>query len=142
MDHRPGWDSYFLDMAELVATRSADPETQHGCVLVDEDHRVVSTGYNGPIQGVPNDTVPTHRPEKYRWLIHAEDNAVLFARRDLRGATAYVTGHPCAACFRRLLQAGIKRIVHRGRKTQSIDPGDLEACRRMADACGVVVEQK
>src|SRR5512146_3414705 len=62
---RPGWDEYFLDLAEQVSRRSPDPSTKHGCVLVDRDRRVVSTGYNGPVAGLPNDLVPVTRPEKY-----------------------------------------------------------------------------
>lgn len=137
---RPDWDRYFLDMAEAVSRRSPDPSTRHGCVLVDADRRVVSTGYNGPVAGLPNDLVPVGRPAKYDWFIHAEDNAVCFARCDLRGATAYVTGPPCAACFRRLLQVGVRRIVHAGRHTHSISDAEREACRRMAAALDVQVE--
>jgi len=134
---RPGWDEYFLAIAEVVSRRSPDPSTRHGCVLVDRDRRVISTGYNGPVAGLPNDMVPLTRPEKYDWFIHAEDNAVAFARCDLRGASAYVTGAPCAACFRRLLQVGIRRIVHGGRRSACITTAEEDACRRMAAAMGV-----
>lgn len=136
---RPSWDEYFLDLAEQVSRRSPDPSTRHGCVLVDQDHRVISTGYNGPVSGLPNELVPLTRPEKYDWFIHAEDNAVAFARCDLRGATAYVTGQPCSACFRRLLQVGIKRIVYASRQSACITPQETEACRIMADALKVQI---
>jgi dCMP deaminase len=129
---RPSWDEYFLVIAEQVSRRSPDPNTHHGCVLVDSDNRVISTGYNGPVGGLPNDVVPLTRPEKYDWFIHAEDNAVAFARCDLRGSTAYVTGMPCAACFRRLLQVGVKRIVHAGRSSACISGPEAEACMTMA----------
>ena len=134
---RPTWDEYFLDLAEQVSRRSPDPDTKHGCVLVDADHRVISTGYNGPVSGLPNDTVPLTRPDKYDWFIHAEDNAVAFARCDLRGATAYITGPPCAACFRRLLQVGIRRIVHASRESKCISESEMAACRVMAEALDV-----
>lgn len=136
---RPGWDEYFLAMAEQVSRRSPDPNTKHGCVLVDSEKRVISTGYNGPVAGLPNGLVPLTRPEKYNWFIHAEDNAVAFARCDLRGATAYVTGQPCAACFRRLLQVGVKRIVYATRQSACITPEETAACRTMAEALGVEV---
>ncbi|MFA7237963.1 MAG: deaminase [Phycisphaeraceae bacterium] len=136
---RPDWDHYFLDLAEQISRRSPDPSTKHGCVLVDADRRVVSTGYNGPVGGLPNDMVPLTRPEKYDWFIHAEDNAVAFARCNLNGATAYVTGAPCAACFRRLLQVGIRRIVHAGRESACINEAERAACEKMAEALGVEV---
>lgn len=136
---RPTWDEYFLQLAEQVSRRSPDPNTQHGCVLVDPDNRVISTGYNGPIAGIPNEHVPLERPAKYDWFIHAEDNAVAFARCDLRGATAYVTGEPCAACFRRLLQVGVRRIVHGGRNSKCISDDERSACLTMAKLLDVEV---
>lgn len=136
---RPSWDEYFLALAEQVSRRSPDPNTKHGCVLVDQDKRVISTGYNGPVSGLPNEMVPLTRPEKYNWFIHAEDNAVAFARCDLRGATAYVTGPPCAACFRRLLQVGVRRIVYASRQSACITPEETEACRKMAQALKVEI---
>jgi len=139
MTARPDWDEYFLAIAEQVSRRSPDPSTKHGCVLVDSGHRLISTGYNGPVAGLPNEMVPLERPAKYDWLIHAEDNAVAFARCDLRGATAYVTGPPCAGCFRRLLQVGVRRIVHGPRQSACISPPEAQACRAMADALGVEV---
>jgi dCMP deaminase len=136
---RPSWDEYFLALAEMVSRRSPDPSTKHGCVLVDSGRRVVSTGYNGPVAGLPNEVVPLTRPEKYDWFIHAEDNAVAFARCDLRGATAYVTGPPCAACFRRLLQVGIRRIVHGPRQSACISDAERLACETMAQRLNVEV---
>lgn len=138
---RPSWDRYFLDLAEQVSRRSPDPNTKHGCVLVSADKRVISTGYNGPVAGLSNELVPLTRPEKYAWFMHAEDNAVCFARCDLRGATAYVTGEPCAACFRRLLQVGIRRIVYGDRVAKCIDDNERQACQKMAEALGVEVVQ-
>ncbi|WP_432798829.1 deoxycytidylate deaminase [Poriferisphaera sp. WC338] len=138
-DSRPSWDDYFLELAEQVSRRSPDPSTKHGCVIVDQDKRVVSTGYNGPVQGLPNEEVPLTRPEKYDWFVHAEDNAVAFARCDLRGGTAYVTGQPCAPCFRRLLQVGLKRIVYGGRQSACISESETAACMRMAELLGVEV---
>lgn len=134
---RPSWDEYFLNLAVEVSRRSPDPSTKHGCVLVDADRRVISTGYNGPVSGLPNERVPLERPDKYDWFIHAEDNAVAFARCDLRGATAYVTGTPCAACFRRLLQVGIRRIVQGRLEAACLTDRERAACKTMARSLGV-----
>ncbi len=133
-DERPNWDQYFLDLAEQVSRRSPDPNTKHGCVLVDSGRRVLSTGYNGPLSGLPHDLIQFTRPEKYDWFIHAEDNAVAFARCDLRGATAYVTGTPCVACFRRLLQVGVHRIVQGDRQSACLEEREMDACQKMARA--------
>lgn len=139
MTGRPSWDEYFLKMAQQVSSRSPDSSTKHGCVLVSADRRVISTGYNGPVAGLPNELIPLERPVKYDWFIHAEDNAVVFARCGLRGSTAYVTGRPCAACFRRLLQVGGRRIVYGQRESTCVASGEIEACAAMAKALAVEV---
>jgi dCMP deaminase len=136
-EQRPDWDQYFLDLAEQVSRRSPDPNTKHGCVLVDSGRRVLSTGYNGPLSGLPHDLVQYKRPNKYDWFIHAEDNAVAFARCDLRGATAYITGTPCVACFRRLLQVGVRRIVQGDRHSACLEERELDACQKMARAIDI-----
>jgi dCMP deaminase len=134
---RPNWDEYFLTLVEQISRRSPDPNTRHGCIIVDRDNRVLSTGYNGPVSGLPHGLIQFERPYKYDWFIHAEDNAVAFARCDLRGTTAYVTGTPCAACFRRLLQVGVVRIVQGKRESACLNDHEREACRQMAKALGV-----
>ncbi len=40
------WDRRYLEMAELVASWSKDPNAQVGAVIV-RDNRVVATGFNG-----------------------------------------------------------------------------------------------
>ena len=114
------WDQYFLKIADVVSQRSPDPNTKHGCVLVDKNNRVLSTGYNGPIHGLPHELIEWERPQKYLWMIHAEDNAVTFSKCDLTDSTAYITGRPCVPCLRRLIQAGAKRIVFGNREAKCI----------------------
>ena len=41
------WDEYFMGVAHLAALRSKDPNTQVGCCIVSEDHKILSIGYNG-----------------------------------------------------------------------------------------------
>jgi dCMP deaminase len=108
------WDEYFIRMAELVASRSKDPSTKVGCVVVSYDNTVLSTGYNGLPRGVLDLPERMERPVKYLWTAHAEENAVAQAARNgisLNGATAYVTHSPCCRCARALIQAGILHIV-------------------------------
>jgi len=121
-----------MKIADDVSLRSPDPHTKHGCVLVDANNRIISTGYNGPIKGLDHRLVELKRPHKYNWMIHAEDNAVLFAKCNLEGCTAYITGHPCADCFRRLVQAGIRRICYGDRMSACITPEHFKVC---SDVC-------
>lgn len=105
------WDLRFLGLARLVAGWSKDPSTSVGCVVVDPRHRVLSLGFNGPPRGASDDRLED-REEKLRHIIHAEENALLFARGSVEEATAYVfPAPPCARCASKLIQAGIARVV-------------------------------
>jgi len=104
------WDTRFIDLAKLVASWSKDPSTQVGAVIVDKDKRIVSTSFNGFPQGVDDES--TEREIKLLRTIHAEENALLFARRDVTGMTVYVTRPPCARCAAKLIQSGVSRVVY------------------------------
>lgn len=103
------WDARFLELARLVASWSKDPSTKVGAVIVGNDKRIISTGFNGFPRGV--DDSPTDREVKLMRTIHAEDNALSFARRDVTGMTIYVTRPPCARCAAKIIQSGITRVV-------------------------------
>lgn len=108
------WHNYFLSLAEATAQRSKDPSTKCGAVLVDQRHRIISLGFNGFPRGVPDlPELLANREKRLALTIHAEENAILFARQSLEGATCYVWPMPpCGErCAPRLAQAGIKRIV-------------------------------
>ena len=84
------WDEYFMGLAHLSAMRSKDPSTQVGAVIVSGEHRVVSIGYNGFPNGCSDDEFPWDREgdfgaTKYPYVVHAELNAILNSKNDLRG---------------------------------------------------------
>ena len=105
------WDTRFVQLAALVASWSKDPSTSVGAVVT-KGNRIVSLGFNGFPQGTEDDpSIYQDRERKYRRVLHAEQNAILFAMRDLTGCTIYVTHAPCARCTAQVIQAGITRIV-------------------------------
>jgi len=111
----PNWDRYFLDICRVVRTRSKDPSTQIGCVIVGPAREIRSTGYNSLPRGVRDD-VPERfvRPTKYLWIEHAERNAIYNAARcgtPMEGCTLYCELLPCMDCARAIVQAGIAEIV-------------------------------
>ena len=112
-DHKPNaWDNMFFSEAVLWSRMSHDTQTQCGCVLV-KNKATISTGYNGFMRDIDDMALPTTRPEKYPFMIHAEANAVYNAAREGKstiGATAYVTAPPCTACLQMLWQCGINKI--------------------------------
>lgn len=107
------WDLRFLELAKLVGSWSKDPSSQVGAVVVDVDKRIISLGYNGFPKGIKDDvSILNNRDEKYKRIIHAERNAVLFAKRDLTNTCIYTYPFmPCTSCTGLIIQAGISRVV-------------------------------
>jgi dCMP deaminase len=104
------WDKRFLQMAQLVGSWSKDPSSKIGCVIA-EGKIAISSGFNGYASGII-DNPDDPRELKYQKIIHAEINAILYARRNLTGCTLYVTPiPPCDRCAPVIIQAGIKRVV-------------------------------
>jgi dCMP deaminase len=119
------WDNYFLNLAYEVAKRSKDPSTQVGAVIADEDHLLLSTGYNGGSCEIDDDLIDWSRPNKYDWVIHAEENALWMAnRRNLSGCTLYVTGHPCRRCMLRISHRKCKNIIYGPLNIHCVDEVD------------------
>lgn len=118
-------DSYFLGMADLIKTKSLDPNTQIGAVLVGGDDMVITTGYNKFPFGVANTDERWKRPVKYQYVVHAEHNAILTAARlglgNLLGSRLYLVGMgpptlPCLSCAKAIIQAGIREVIGSGYK--------------------------
>ena len=122
---RPGWDEYFMDIAELVSRRSTCLRRHVGAVLV-KDKRMLATGYNGAPTGVRHcvetgclreqlDIPSGERHELCRGL-HAEQNAIIQAALhgvSTENAIIYCTNHPCIICSKMIINAGITGIVYR-----------------------------
>jgi dCMP deaminase len=108
------WHKYFFNLIYPIRSKSKDPNTKVGCVIVGPDNEIRSTGYNSFVRGIKDD-VPERliRPEKYFWMEHAERNAIYNAARvgvPLKGCVIYMFGIPCMDCARAIIQAGIKEI--------------------------------
>lgn len=104
------WHIRFLKLAQHVAQWSKDESTKVGCVIADKSHRVVSLGFNGPPARTLDKKVT--REERLRRTIHAEPNALHFAKADVTGCSAYVTHPPCSHCTAHLIQRGIDSIYY------------------------------
>jgi dCMP deaminase len=107
---RPNWTDYFLGLAKVVSQRSHDIHTQHGCVITDQNNRILGVGYNGFPRGLDDSKLPTHRPDKYPWMVHSERNALSNCVVRPDDGIAYVTGQCCNDCAIALWQEGIKTI--------------------------------
>lgn len=118
---RPDIQTWALDLADLVRTRSRDPSTKIGAVILRPDKTIASLGYNGFPRGVRDDEeLYNDRQVKLLRTIHGELNAILTAREPLDGYTIYVSPlHPCSNCAAAIIQSGIKKVVAR------CDAGDV-----------------
>jgi len=113
----PDWNEWFLQGVYWVASKSKDPKTKIGALIV-KDKRIISTGFNGIPIGVNDDDELRHqRPEKYKWYEHGERNAIYAAARygiNTDGAILYTNALPCADCARGIIQSGINDVyIHR-----------------------------
>lgn len=128
---RKDWDTYFMDIAYMVSTRSRCHRRHVGAVLV-QGKKLLGTAYNGAPMGVDdceeagcmiteeyeavvNNLGEQTMVKKQRCIrtIHAEQNLLLFTDRiDREGSTVYVTDQPCWTCANMLANSGVTEIVY------------------------------
>lgn len=116
------WDKRFMEMAQLISTWSKDPSSKIGAVAVNDERRILATGYNGFPKGIADTEERLNdKDEKYPRIIHAEMNALmnaLYSGVSLKDSTLYVYGLPvCPSCTKCVIQAGVKRVVIPSAKT-------------------------
>ena len=124
VDPRPDWDTYFMEIAHVVATRANCSRRKVAAVVVSEN-RIISTGYNGTPRGVKNcfeggcprcaGTAPSGSSLEECICVHAEQNAICQAAYhgiSLAGATLYVTISPCLTCAKMIINAGLQEVVY------------------------------
>ncbi len=121
---RPSWDEYFMQMAELTATRSTCLRRHVGAVIVQNKH-IIATGYNGAPRGLAHCAelggclreklgVPSGERHELCRALHAEQNAIIQAAtlgHSIEGASIDITHQPCTICAKMIINAGIDKIV-------------------------------
>ncbi len=121
---RPDWDTYFIDIAHVVARRSNCRRRQVAALIVLEK-RIISTGYNGTPHGIRNcfdggcARCASKKPSGEHLgdcvCAHAEENAIVQAAYygiAVRGGTLYATISPCLMCAKMIINAGIVEVVY------------------------------
>lgn len=143
---RPDWDSYFLDIVELVSRRSTCCRRSVGAGLV-RDSRILATGYNGAPSklqhcldiGCLREQLKVPSGERHELCrgLHAEQNAIIQAALhgvSTKGSTLYCTNHPCVICAKMIINAGISRVIIR-------DGYHDQLAAEMLKEAGIGVEQ-
>ena len=113
---RVSWETYFMNIAREVATRSTCDRKHVGAVIV-RDKTILSTGYNGSIKGLPHCDEAGHEMVEGHCVrtTHAEANAIVQAAKNglkIDSAEIYVTASPCYNCFKLIANSGIKIIYY------------------------------
>ena len=121
---RPGWDAYFMKLANEVATRTTCLRRAVGAVVV-KDNRILATGYNGVPSGLAHCAevgclrqelgIPSGQRNEICRGLHAEQNAIIQAAKYgpvIEGAMIYVNTQPCVVCAKMIINAGIEEIVY------------------------------
>jgi len=109
---RVDWNTLWMSVAFCFSQKSIDPSTKHGCCIIDKNNNFLSMGYNGFPRDCLDNEMPLTRPEKYAGIIHAEENCIINAKKDLTGGILYVSGMTCSKCFSKLLNAGVSKIIY------------------------------
>lgn len=123
-NNRPSWDTYFMDIAVLISSRSTCRRRAVGAVIV-RDHRILTTGYNGAPSGLSHcldigclredlKIASGQRHELCRGL-HAEQNAVIQAAYQgfsIKGSALYCTNQPCSICTKIIVNSGIRKVYY------------------------------
>ena len=136
---RVSWDEYFMEIAEIVKSRSTCLRREVGAVIVREN-RIITTGYNGAPSSTEHcsDTgkcqrtelnIPSGQRHELCRALHAEQNAIIQASKigvSTDGATIYVTLQPCVICAKMIINAGIKKIVYKGSYPDELSLSILE----------------
>ena len=113
---RVSWETYFMNIAREVATRSTCDRKHVGAVIV-RDKTILSTGYNGSIKGLPHCDEAGHEMVEGHCVrtTHAEANAIVQSAKNgvkIDSAEIYVTASPCYNCFKLIANSGIKIIYY------------------------------
>jgi len=134
---RPSWDEYFGYLVQVVSWRSDDEETKVGAVIVDSKNRIMSLGYNGNPRGT---NLPHVRPAKYNYVVHAEQNCIITASRNIEGCKLYVLGmFPCCDCAKLICQAGLTEVIVVNRREPAGKDWNFDATFEMFKQCQIAI---
>jgi dCMP deaminase len=112
-------DEYFLFLAHVVGMRATCSRRRVGCVLVNDQKHIRSTGYNGVTSGTPHcldspcpgAEAPSGTMLEYCYAVHAEINALQQLDEANSALTAYVTVTPCLPCAEAIVENSLIKAV-------------------------------
>jgi dCMP deaminase len=138
------WDECFMRVAHVIASRSKDPSSQTGAVVVTAENIVVGLGYNGWPRGIGTDDLPWEREgdfekTKYAYVCHAEENAIYNSNTQTKNCKLYCTLFPCNECSKTIVQNGIKEVIYESDKYA--DTPAVRVSKKILKLAGVKIRQ-
>lgn len=123
-EKRPDWDTYFMNIAHVVATRS-NCSRRHVAAVIVKNRRIISTGYNGTPRGIRNcfeggcprcsSDVASGQNLGDCICAHAEENAIVQAAYHgiaVKDSVMYCTISPCLMCTKMIINAGVQELIY------------------------------
>jgi len=132
---RPNKDQYYLNIAQVVSSRSTCLKVAIGAIIVNED-QIIASGYVGAPRKTKSSlehgqclrekmAIPSGQRYELCRSVHAEQNAIINAARagvSLYRGTMYIYGEkkpdgkvlnafPCFICKKMIINAGLSRVV-------------------------------
>lgn len=123
------YDQSMLSTAYIFSQQSYCTRLKVGAVLA-RDGRILATGYNGTISGMPN-ACECEDGTTSEFTLHAEQNIITFCAKNgipTNGTTLYLTHSPCKQCSKLIAQSGITEIVYSNLYRDSEGLDFLSAC--------------
>lgn len=104
----------YSQLTYAISLFSKDPDKKVGSIFLHpKTFQILSTGYNGFPRKVNETKKRWKKPEKYKWVVHSEQNGIYNATLNgvkLKNSILFTTKFPCNDCAKGLIQAGINTI--------------------------------
>ena len=105
----------YFNLAKFQSELFSKDPNKKVCALfiASETFQIISTGYNGIPRGINENEERWKRPEKYKYVVHAEVNGIYNSSLNgvsLKNSLCIVTLFPCTECSKALIQVGIKSV--------------------------------
>ena len=103
----------FVKMTNVVSESSDDDNRKVGCVIVKDGDTIVSYGTNTIPNKVKKLEDRLQKPEKYKWIGHAERKSISEAAKkgiSTEGCEMYCNYYPCSDCAISIIESGISKL--------------------------------
>jgi deoxycytidylate deaminase len=104
------YEDQLMAMAFLAAAKGEDPDTNNGVVIAGDSPIV--TGATKRVRCSSLEPAMLERPEKYKWMVHAEMDAI-FKCANMGGGGHFMSSvfPPCRECAKAIIEVEISHLI-------------------------------